>query len=771
MRNMAEPTVDSDAGNHGRAWRQNSTRVAILEAARRLAARGGVEAVTLSRVAAEAGFAPPAVYAFFTSKDELHLAVVAEDLDRLARAMRGEEPDETPGTGQGEDVPPPEYPVAEIIAFQPPGPVEDTSEIGMGSEPMAEGVDTDESVDAAAPAEGETAHEAAVLASGPGAVERTAGSDDQADVSASDVEPVPQLATATGLISLAEIEQAMGVVLAGGEEDFAEAPADEEMVPDAFPEEHVAPSAAEFSFSPDIAPESAADAQPAEEKPFVERRMQPDRRSGNGGFRARWRRARGEAEAAQAPLPLDTPAQPASPSSEQAIAQLQEAIARLEARPVDSWLERRLRVFERTLADIEARMEKAERDSSMALTTVSESFKALEERLSASLDGAARQVTDSEQRHRAIAADLRLYVKDLSGRLAAVETSLSRFLSADDGEFVPAPPARAEVEEMRPREPAPVKLTPLAEPRAMHEPQGENYLSAARRAANSAAAEATRSRGMGPLSYLKLSPAAGRGVSVSRRALQVVAGVMTLIVLLITAMIWLRGGPGGGPVRLPVAAETMPAAVQSADARVAALARAGDARAELLVGLKLLNGDGVATDVPSAAYWLKKAAAQHEPVAEYWLGTLYERGHGVSKDAAKAMQAYEAAGEAGNAKAMYRLGVGYAEGWDGEANYADAANWFAKAAKLGVIDAQFNLGVLYERGSGVPNKPLEAFKWYAIAAAQGDAESKARIDALAARLAPSKVMEAQAAAAKFHPQEPNPGANVEPSVQSVAGTH
>ena len=69
--------------------RKAASRVAILEAARRVAARDGARDLSLRGVAAEAGFAPAALYGYFRSKDELLLALAAEDLTQLARAMRG----------------------------------------------------------------------------------------------------------------------------------------------------------------------------------------------------------------------------------------------------------------------------------------------------------------------------------------------------------------------------------------------------------------------------------------------------------------------------------------------------------------------------------------------------------------------------------------------------------------------------------------------------------------------------------------------------------
>jgi len=72
-----------------RAREHLATRAAILEAARRVAAREGARELSLRSVAAEAGFAPAALYSYFTGKDELLLALAAEDLSSLARAMRG----------------------------------------------------------------------------------------------------------------------------------------------------------------------------------------------------------------------------------------------------------------------------------------------------------------------------------------------------------------------------------------------------------------------------------------------------------------------------------------------------------------------------------------------------------------------------------------------------------------------------------------------------------------------------------------------------------
>jgi AcrR family transcriptional regulator len=71
-----------------RARARDASRASILDSARRVAARDGARNLSLRGVAAEAGFAPAALYGYFANKDELLLALAAEDLLALSRAMR-----------------------------------------------------------------------------------------------------------------------------------------------------------------------------------------------------------------------------------------------------------------------------------------------------------------------------------------------------------------------------------------------------------------------------------------------------------------------------------------------------------------------------------------------------------------------------------------------------------------------------------------------------------------------------------------------------------
>jgi len=86
---MSEAAVRIPKERRQRDVSRAASRNAILAAARRVAVRDGARDLSLRGVAAEAGFAPAALYGYFRNKDELLLALAADDLTSLARAMRG----------------------------------------------------------------------------------------------------------------------------------------------------------------------------------------------------------------------------------------------------------------------------------------------------------------------------------------------------------------------------------------------------------------------------------------------------------------------------------------------------------------------------------------------------------------------------------------------------------------------------------------------------------------------------------------------------------
>jgi TPR repeat protein len=441
---------------------------------------------------------------------------------------------------------------------------------------------------------------------------------------------------------------------------------------------------------------------------------------------------------------------------------------KIELPRVDAWLERRLRVFERALADIETRLEKAERGSERAQGLVAEGMRDLQFQVDAadrrqreSIENIARRTETSDQRLRGSIAELRAMLNESFG------------LPPDAPMQSPENSLRYEVAEHHLEMPQPPVTITDEEPSAtdISRQPSESFLAAARRAANAAAqlAEAEHAANGPLMGGMRWAEDDGARRKLYTRYLMGGAAFLVLI-LLGAGMVLRHDATNTKPVR---AVAALPAPVKrpmQASApldRLSVLANAGNANAELVVGLKYLQS--TPANDSEAAFWLHRAADAHQAVAQYFLGTLYEHGKGVGADAAKAVQWYEAAAAQGNRKAMHRLGVAYAEGTGVTKDLTQSAGWFAKAANAGLVDAQFNLAVLYERGQGVPQSLLDAYKWYAIAAAQGDVESRSRVEALATQLSPDDVAAAERTVQGFVPTAVDPRANIAPEPAEILG--
>ena len=410
----------------------------------------------------------------------------------------------------------------------------------------------------------------------------------------------------------------------------------------------------------------------------------------------------------------------------------------------DAWLERRLRVFERTLNAIEARLEQSERASRATVGTVEENLKRLAERVEA-----------GEVRQRSALAELRGALNEAVFRQQTLEAVTSAALREN---AAPVEPAPAEV--LSPDLPDEITPADSVAPESEALQPADSFIASARRSAIANAAVAANSN-------------VDNERSNRTRNFIIGAVVLALVLCLAAASkVWfLTTGEAREANRVAsIVRPHMTASVpKTARDRLSAFATRHDAKAELLVGLAYLNGSNVAKDETAAAIWLKRAADQGQPVAQYMLGKLNQYGLGVPKDAAQALRWYDAAAVQGNRKAMHQLAIAYAQGLGTPKNASEAARWFSRAAGTGYVDSQFNLAVLYERGEGVPQSLLEAFKWYEIAAAQGDPESTARADVLRTQLGAADLAAAQQAAAAFKPAPVDAAANAVPEQPEISG--
>ena len=124
-------------------------------------------------------------------------------------------------------------------------------------------------------------------------------------------------------------------------------------------------------------------------------------------------------------------------------------------------------------------------------------------------------------------------------------------------------------------------------------------------------------------------------------------------------------------------------------------------------------------DYVQAAPLLLAQAERGSPVAQTYIGYMYQNGLGVPR------------------------------------NYVVAASWLNQAAEQGAPTAQFLLGLLFDKGYGVPHDWVQAEVWLDLAKAQaggGQRDYWARIrDAVAQKLTLDQLAEAQQRAYEWAP--------------------
>jgi hypothetical protein len=438
--------------------------------------------------------------------------------------------------------------------------------------------------------------------------------------------------------------------------------------------------------------------------------------------------------------PVQLHAEPPEPAQPQSEAENYDALMRAQADALQEISKQAIVPKPRTATDValarlDARLSVTEKSLQALEQKMGERLKGLDVdtgALAERLHGLRQRLEKFEERQTLALAQVRLDVHNLRNGVAPAEPVLVEFLHPEPEPLVEqmadAPDADSETEPV------------AAEPGA----RVADYLVSARRAANDAAER----RASLPV---KRRPAWLRFLSKRR---WVVLSVAAVLIGWFDVYVFAHYQPARADV--PVAAASVRSAM--------AAQRDWSPRAQLVRGLKYMNGVGVPVDQGKARLWIERAALRGQPVAKNLMGVMYQTGSGVGMNMPVAIGWYEGAAKSGNLKAMTNLGKLYAGGWPQGTDYAKASEWFAKAAAFGDVDAAFDLAVLYERGEGVVRNVAQAYKWYAIAARQGDRNAAARAQTLATELVPEEREAADVAAMAFHPAKINAAANETPAI-------
>lgn len=90
------------------------------------------------------------------------------------------------------------------------------------------------------------------------------------------------------------------------------------------------------------------------------------------------------------------------------------------------------------------------------------------------------------------------------------------------------------------------------------------------------------------------------------------------------------------------------------------------------------------------------------------------------------------AADGGDPKAMFEIASRYADGRGVDLSLQTAAEWYRRSAEMGYAPAQYRLGNLYEKGNGLERDPEQAMIWYEKAAKQGNASAMHNLAVLSA---------------------------------------
>ncbi|HEV7959844.1 MAG TPA: tetratricopeptide repeat protein [Rhizomicrobium sp.] len=322
---------------------------------------------------------------------------------------------------------------------------------------------------------------------------------------------------------------------------------------------------------------------------------------------------------------------------------------------VDAWLERRLRVFERALAQLETRQEKSEQGLSRRIAL-------LEEKIAAYEHGETAQPPAPEPPP----VSLKEAVPESEAPAIAMaaaplaQSPIEPALQKQIGDFL-ADARRAAKEAAVP---VPPSSKPKGSPRWM-------AWAAVGCAAMTVTALALGSRAgasepVGAVSHSQAAQAFGHVIALADSG---DPRDQTVV-----AFAYLRG-------------EHLVSDHKAAGRWALAAAERGDPMAQYLIGAFYQAGDGVAADPRQAVRWFQASALRGNLKAMHNLAIAYAQGQGIDRNPERAAAWFNRAAEQGYADSQFDLAVLYERGDGVKQNPGNALKWYLIAARGGDKEA------------------------------------------------------------------------------------
>ena len=153
-------------------------------------------------------------------------------------------------------------------------------------------------------------------------------------------------------------------------------------------------------------------------------------------------------------------------------------------------------------------------------------------------------------------------------------------------------------------------------------------------------------------------------------------------------------------------------------------------------------------DYTSASNLWKPLAEAGNASAQVFIGIMYNQGHGADRDEKKASEWYTLASKQGYLPAQWRLATMYYHGSGVVQDYQQAANFYSLAARQGDSYAQNAFGVMLRDGVGVLKDNTLAYLWFHIAGDSGFELGAKYRDAIAINMTQEEISTSQSMAKK-----------------------
>ncbi|MBU3725745.1 MAG: sel1 repeat family protein, partial [Burkholderiaceae bacterium] len=138
-----------------------------------------------------------------------------------------------------------------------------------------------------------------------------------------------------------------------------------------------------------------------------------------------------------------------------------------------------------------------------------------------------------------------------------------------------------------------------------------------------------------------------------------------------------------------------------------------------VLGINLLNGEGVEADEEEGLLWLNRSAVMGDKYAQFHVGRRLFNADDTA-DRPRGLGWLTMAADNGHEYAAWRVAIAYRDGEICPADPVKSNRYCEIAARAGYPEAQGQLGLNYWYGAGVEKNLDEAYKWVSICAFQGE---------------------------------------------------